>query len=164
MMVARVFIPWEDSPTGRELAVIPLPFRQRVRLQHINIYAIGFLLILGAVGHWVSTLLMLIVILFVTAILFIPIRYTLTEDGLTMGRTPFRRWIEFRDVESRPGRVHLIGAEDWRDMDILLPTTEDSEQVLSVARRALLRQRSSTTRRTPRPAADAVKRASTAKA
>jgi hypothetical protein len=144
--------------------MIPLPFRQRVRLQRANIYAISGLLILGVVGHWVSTLLLLIILLSITAILFIPARYLLTEDGLAMGRTPLRRWIEFRDVELRPGRVHLFGAGDWRDMDILIPTTEDGEQVLAVVRRALLRQRASASRRAPKSVDVVPKKASAAKA
>lgn len=138
MMIGRMFVPWEDVPDKATINMsIPLGFRERIRLQRINIYAIGFLLLLGAYGHWLSTLQLVLMILLITAILCLPVRYTLTDEGITLGRTALRRWNEFRDVEVKRGRLHLIGADQWRDMDVLLPVNDDALLALPSIQRGL---------------------------
>ncbi len=62
LTLMRVAVPFGQAMTGKEISVIPLRFRERVRLQRTNFYLLGALLLLGTIG-WLRTPLNLIVIL-----------------------------------------------------------------------------------------------------
>ena len=130
LMVARVWMPWPRRAKGKVLVRIPLALRGRVRLQRTNVYAIGGLLLLGSVGGWLPTGMELFTITVVLALLFLPVSYTLTDAGIVVGHTPIRHWSEFRVVQARQGGLRLVGADDWRDMDLWLTGTALADQLL----------------------------------
>jgi hypothetical protein len=136
LMIARVYLPWIDRPNGKILSEFSVPFKARVRLQRMNIYAVVVLLALGIFGGWLSTLVELVIIFAVMAVLyFVPVRYALTDEGIYLGRTPIRRWIEFNGVELKPNRAVLRGANDWRDMDVWLPRNAQDDGIVALLRR-----------------------------
>lgn len=137
LMMARIYLPWVVRPKGAVLLSYVIPFRLRVRLQRANVYALMGVLVLGAVGHWVNSISLLLALICMAAILAIPARYYITKDGITLGRATTYHWSEFSAVDQRSGRAHLIGEGDWRSVDIWLPRPPDDEPVLKMIRRYL---------------------------
>lgn len=137
LMLARVYQPWVDRPEGRVLSSFKVPFRSRVRMQRFNAYAFVALLLLGAVGGWLSPAFELFAIGLALIVINLPVRYALTDEGVILGRTPVRRWTEFSAIELKPGRARLRGADDWRDMNIWLPRAGDDAGVAAIARQRI---------------------------
>jgi hypothetical protein len=137
LMVARIYMPWVKRPKDGVLLSYVVPFRLRVRMQRANVYAIVGLLVLGAIGQWINSTSLLIALGSVMLILALPTRYTITKSGIMLGRTPIYHWSEFSAMEQRPGRIHLIGKDDWRPVDIWLPRPPDDAPVITMIRRYL---------------------------
>jgi hypothetical protein len=137
LMVARIYLPWVTRSKDTVLLSYVIPFRLRVRLQRANIYSLMGVLVLGSVGHWITPLSLLMALACMAAILAVPARYAITKNGITLGRSTTYHWSEFSAMEQRPGRVHLIGKDDWRPVDIWLPRPPDEVPVLKVIRRYL---------------------------
>jgi hypothetical protein len=151
LMVARVYQPWVDRPTSRILSTFKIPFRSRVRMQRFNAYAFVALLLLGAVGGWLSPAFEVLVTGLALVALNLPVRYTLTDEGIGLGRTSPRHWTEFSAVNLRPGRARLKGADDWRDMEVWLPRSGQDADVVAIARQRIAAARSGSLRPAPGP-------------
>ncbi len=137
LLFARWSLPFTPPPAGEPLTKLPLPFRSRVRAQRLNVYSVAAVMMLGAIGGWLSTGAEIALLVAVTIALFIPIRYTLTDEEITLGRTAPHRWSAFSDVEVLRGRAVLRGADGEADLPVWLPGAQtDDERIVS-----LLRQR-----------------------
>ncbi|MHB8647511.1 MAG: hypothetical protein ACYDAR_17145 [Thermomicrobiales bacterium] len=120
LTLMRVAVPIGQAVTGNVLGLIPLRFRERMRLQRTNIYLIGVLLLLGTVGGWLRAPINLIVVLATFVIVSIPVRYTITTDGIARNRVVFRRWEEFSAIANQRGRMLLRGVPGATDFPLLL--------------------------------------------
>lgn len=137
LLFARWSLPIAPLPVGAIIARAPLALRARIRAQRLNFYCVAGLMLLGAIGGWLSWLAELILVVSVAIALFIPIKYTLTEEELALGRTQPRRWSAFRDVEVRRGRAVLLGMDGEDDMSVWLSgVAADDDRMVN-----LLRQR-----------------------
>lgn len=141
LMLARVYQPWVDRPGNALIPAFKVPLRARIRIQRFNAYAFVGLMILAAVSGWLTGPFELFALALAFVVMLLPVRYTLTDEGIVLGRTAVRRWAEFSGMELKAGRVRLKGADDWRDMDVWLPRSGEDEAVI-----ALLRRRVSTSR------------------
>ncbi len=137
LMVARIYLPWVRQPKEAVLLSYVVPFRLRVRMQRANIYGLTVLLVLGTVGRWIAPVALLLAIASMVAILAMPVRYTFTTTGIMLGRTPIYAWTMFGAMEQRPARVHLVGTDDWRPLDVWLPYAPNDARVLVLIRRCL---------------------------
>jgi len=127
LTLMRVAVPFGQAMTGQVIGVIPLRFRERVRLQRTNIYLLGALLLLGTIGGWLRTPLNLIVILATYVIVSIPVQYTLTVAGIARNRVVFRRWDEFRGLREETGRIVLLGNDGMANFPLLLAPAQHAE-------------------------------------
>jgi len=127
LTLMRVAVPFGQAMTGQAIGVIPLRFRERLRLQRTNIYLLGALLLLGTIGGWLRTPLNLIVILAIYVIVSIPVQYTLTTAGVARNRVVFRRWDEFRGLREDTGRIVLLGNDGMADFPLLLAPVQHAE-------------------------------------
>ncbi|MCL4395056.1 MAG: hypothetical protein M1482_09695 [Chloroflexi bacterium] len=134
VMLMRVAAPLGQKTEGHVLDQVWLSFRERLLLQRTNIYAIGVVLVLGAVGGWVSTTFELLEILLAFAILMIPTRYVLTSEGIALNNTLFRRWDDFADYKLKGIRVHLVPRGRARAFTLFVPPGAQGE-VLKIVRR-----------------------------
>jgi hypothetical protein len=137
LMVSRIYLPWVRQPKEAVLLSYVVPFRLRVRMQRANIYGLAVLLVLGTIGHWIAPTALLLALGSTLLILAVPVRYTLTTTGIMLGRTPMYAWTMFGEMEPRPARVHLVGTDDWRPLDVWLPRPPDDARALVMIRRCL---------------------------
>lgn len=134
MLFLRWALPWGPAPQGELLAQASLPLRARARVQRANVYSAAGLMLLGAIGGWLSTGAELALIAAIALALFIPVRYTLTDQEVALGRTAPRRWSAFRDVEVLRNRAILRGVDGESDMSIWLASGEDEERLIALLR------------------------------
>jgi hypothetical protein len=95
VMLIRVLPPIGVRIEGKPVGRVTLGFRERVHLHRTNVYAIGAVLLLVSLTGGMPLLGELAVIAGVLAILAIPTRYVLTDEGIALNRTVFRRWTDF---------------------------------------------------------------------
>lgn len=136
LMLLRVVVPIGLRIEGQLLERVPLSFRERLLLQRNSIYAIGAVLLLGAVGGWLSTILELMAILGAFVILMIPAEYVLTSEGIGLNHTVFRRWEEFREYRHQGVKLELLPRDGERSFTLYIPTRSQG-QVIKILKRHL---------------------------
>ena len=136
IMLMRVALPIGVRIDGQALGKITLSLGERVRLQRTNVYAIGAVMVIGALLRELPPLLELVAIVGVGAILAIPVRYVLTTEGVALNRVVFRPWSDFARVEAAPGRLTLVGRPGLRPFRLVLGPAS-SASALPIIRRFL---------------------------
>lgn len=150
LLALRWFQPWVGKPPGVMVREIPLPFRTKVRAQRANVYALAILLLLGAAGGWIPPLLELAVIAVAMMILLLPTRYTLTDQGIALGRTRPRRWTEFAAANVRRGLVVLEARNGGEPLPVWLPVSSARDQRVVLMNQLIAREEGPGTRVTSR--------------
>src|SRR3981081_4223386 len=95
LMLVRIGVPFGIKSQGVTIATVTLTYRERLLLHRTNIYALGALLLLGAIGKWFSLPVEIALILLALAIVNLPIHYQFTKEGIACNNVLFRRWKEF---------------------------------------------------------------------
>lgn len=130
----RTPLPWSERPGGVLIRRVPLPLIARLRM-HARPAAL--LLGLTAVGWLVgrlSPLPVALVALAVVGLLALSVGYTVTSEGIAIGRRGFRRWTEFGGVARRPGGARLQGVTGRRGMTIWLSGSRDDDDFVLLLR------------------------------
>jgi hypothetical protein len=127
----RIWSPWGEPEVGNLVRRVNLPLLGRLRM-HGPAAAV---LIAAALAFWglglVSPPTVVIVVALLGALIVMPMTYTLTSQGIRLGKTPFRRWTEFGGVARRRGGVRLQGVAGARSLTVWLSGgREDDEFVL----------------------------------
>lgn len=118
LMLMRVALPIGPKVTGKPVVNIKLDFRERLLLHRMNIYSIGILLLVATVSGVLPRFWELFVLVPAVAILFIPVRYRLTTDGIACNNVVFRAWSDFTGVEVGHRWVRLVAKEGMRPFDV----------------------------------------------
>ncbi len=105
----RVAVPIGQTIEGKAIRHVDLSYRERLLLHRTNIYAIGVVLLLTALGGALPLIVELVVVLATLLIVLMPARYILTSEGVALNNVVFRRWAEFDGAEIRRGRLRLQG-------------------------------------------------------
>ncbi len=129
LTLMRVVVPLGQKTQGQALKEVHLSLRERLLVQRSNIYAIGAVLLLGAIGGWVPTIFQALVIVLTFAILMIPAKYILTSEGVALNNALFRRWDEFEGYRLQGLRVQLIGRGALSSFTLYVPSREQSDLV-----------------------------------
>jgi hypothetical protein len=132
-MLMRVVAPAGPRPEGRVLREVTLSLRERAAMQRFNLIALGAILLLSAIGHWVRLPFEVLAIVAAYGILMVPARYTLTTTGVGLNRVVFRRWSEFASVETSQ-KVILVGRPGNGNFPMWL-RGQHQEEVLGLVRR-----------------------------
>jgi hypothetical protein len=130
----RLWTPWGERVSGNLVRRQDLSLFGRLRMHGP---AIALLLaaavaaaVTGPIAGWtvagIVTLLILLVVL--------PMRYTLTVEGIQAGGTPFRRWTEFGGVARRLGGVRLQGVAGARPLTVWLSGGRDDDEFVLLLR------------------------------
>lgn len=130
--VLRVSMPFGAKVEGQPIGAITLSFRERMLLQRTNLYLIGAVILMLAIGGFLGGLLEIIAILATFAVLTIPARYTVTTEGIALNNVVFRSWTDFTGYREERGgvvlqaverqrnfRMHLLGANRATAMKVL---------------------------------------------
>jgi hypothetical protein len=132
LMLMRVVVPVGAKGGGRPVKILSLSFVERALMQRINIYALGFVLLLMAVTGLISPILELLVIIIAFGILVVPVRCVFTTEGVGINNVVFRPWKEFSGFTAERRRIRLTGREGTRDLFLpLLPGRQQEALPLS---------------------------------
>jgi hypothetical protein len=142
----RVALPVGAQVEGRVVREFRLSFRDRLRLQRTNVYLIGTALLIGGLAGWLPVFVELVVVLGVFAILAIPARYIVTDQGIALNHVVFRPWKEFRCIEDAGRALCLRGIPGYRDFYLIVGPSRRTE-VRRVAADAIARVQRATVSR-----------------
>jgi hypothetical protein len=133
-LFSRVWVPWGERASGKLVGRETLSVLGRLRMHGPTVLLVFVLtvalLVLGKIGA--LTLLLVTVLL---ALLFVlPVRYTMTSQGIRAAWTPFRRWTEFGGVARRRGGVRLQGVAGARPLTVSLSGGRDDDEFVLLLR------------------------------
>ncbi|MBI5289960.1 MAG: hypothetical protein HY873_13385 [Chloroflexi bacterium] len=118
--VFRVYLPMPTKVEGKPLGKISLAFNERLLLQRTNLYLIGAVILVGAIGRFISGPIELVAILATLALLLIPGRYTFTSEGIAFNNVVFRSWTDFTGFREERTALVLQAVEGQRDFRLHL--------------------------------------------
>lgn len=133
----RIYVPWASPPLGTVVLRRPLTLLARLRLHRgvalvaVAVAAVG--VATGRVHPWS----VLVAIALLVVLLDLPVDCALTDLGIAVGRTRFRRWTEFGGVSRRPGGARLQGVAGTRRLTIWLADSRDDDDFVLLLRRCV---------------------------
>jgi hypothetical protein len=123
IMAARVAGPFgagQRLQQGRPVVEHRLDFRERLLLHRHSVYALGLVLVLGAVTGAIPRAVELVGILGAIGIAAgVPVAYRLTEHGIGLNGVVFRPWSELGAVEDTSRGLTLRGRAGAGDFKII---------------------------------------------
>jgi hypothetical protein len=148
IMAARVAGPFGQRAQGAVLLEQRLGFRDRLLLHRHSLYALGAVLLMGAVTGAVSRTTELIGMLGAFAIVLgVPAVYRLTEKGVGLNNVVFRGWSEFAGVEETRTGLRLTGKPEMGAFTVICRAGEPRDALRRRIERSL-RQHSHATDKT----------------
>src|SRR6266571_1376378 len=105
LMYLSVRLPFGVALDGNPMKLVSLTLRERLLFRRRNLYSLGVILLLSAIGHWFPTTIELGLILLGLSINLLPTRYHFTTAGVACNNTTFRRWNEFASVQIKGARL-----------------------------------------------------------
>src|SRR6266700_4557797 len=104
-MLIRIGLPFGINAEGKVIAGVALTFREKLLLHRVNMYALGALLLLSALGKWFSLPVEVALILVTLGLVNLPVRYQFTSTGIACNNVLFRRWKDFAYVRVHGAKV-----------------------------------------------------------
>lgn len=134
VMLMRVYLPRGVEVTGKPLVSYRLTFVEKMVLHRVNLYAIGAFLALLTLTGSIENGLQLLVVLATQAILLIPVRVSVTTDGIAINRAMFRPWSDFESFGTQPRHISFAGREGTRGFSLPVLNEHQKELVVAVGR------------------------------
>src|SRR5438477_6643456 len=134
LMFLRIGLPFGIQANGRTVARVGLTFRERLLLHRTNMYALGALLVLSALGKWFSLPIEIALMLVALAIVNLPIRYQFTSEGIACNNVLFRRWKEFEYVRVHGARLTLMPRGGYAPLRLVVLASRHKEVLPSFQR------------------------------
>jgi len=133
-LFSRVWAPWGERASGNLVGRETLSVLGRLRMHGPAVVLVFVtslvLLIMGKIGP----LTVLLVMALLALLLALPVRYTMTSQGIRAAWTPFRRWTEFGGVARRRGGVRLQGVAGARPLMVWLSGGRDDDEFVLLLR------------------------------
>ena len=140
-IIAATWLRWirpVRSPLeGTGIATVSIPILARARMHLVPgamalVVAVA-LAIADAAPWWI----VVVPVLSYGLLLLVPIRYVLTDAGIRLGPTEFRRWTEFAAVRRAPGGARLIGVQRGRGMQVWLSGSRGDDEFIHFLKKTL---------------------------
>lgn len=135
LAVSQIYRPWVPEPNGDVLRQFRLPLSARLRLH--SLWLMGAAILVGlAVSPQVEIgpLPLAIIGGGAIAIAALPVRYTITAEGIYVGRTSMRRWTQFAGLSVRSGWIYLQPVAGSPGMLVRSPGGADGDALLAELR------------------------------
>lgn len=136
VMLLRVALPFGADVAGKPQADVTLTYREKLLLHRINIYAIGAVMLLSAIGGLLTGLFAPLLVLGTFVILTLPHRYRFTTTGVAFNNVVFRRWDEFESFEAREREIRLLPKAGVRSFSVRV-LRANQQPALAIIRRHL---------------------------
>src|SRR6266487_4346418 len=127
LMLVRIGLPFGIKSEGSVVATVTLTYREKLLLHRTNLYALGALLILSAIGQWFPTTVELVLILMALALVNLPVRYQFTTQGIACNNVLFRKWKEFEYVRYRGAKVTLVPRKGFGALPLVVLASRHDE-------------------------------------
>lgn len=137
LAISRVWSPWAPSSEGKVIRRLPMPWQARVEAQRVPLAILLVAFIVNLIFGWVEFWVPLVPLLGLCIGLLFPAEYVLTDRGVQIGRTSFRRWTEFSGVSVQRGRLRFKNISGVRGLRIWLPGQFDDAEVVTEIRRLM---------------------------
>ena len=134
ILLGRVWVPWARAPRGTLVRRVRLALLGRLRFHGAPVVAVLTVAVPGWALGLVPPAPLALTGIAIAALIALPVRYTLTTEGIALGRTPFRRWTEFGGVMRRRGGVRLQGVAGARGMTVWLSGSRDDDEFVLLLR------------------------------
>ena len=131
---ARLFRPVHKAVEGNTVRVASLPLLAKIRMHSVpSLIAIAMAVGLAATDNlqWWA---LIVPVASTVLLLSIPINYTITDEGIRLGWSAFRRWTEFAGVRRAPFGARLLGVSGERGMTIWLSGSREDDEFLHFLR------------------------------
>jgi hypothetical protein len=121
--------PWRKlEKPGKTLKTLPMGLWARIQIHRSALLAIGFALAFGLSAGWMQPSLGFIIGAFTVVMLFLPMQYTLTSEGVALGESNFRAWSEFSGMRALKGQV-VLDHPQWLGRLTLFVNPSEMESV-----------------------------------
>ena len=135
LAVSQIYCPWTSEPSGDVVRRFRLPLWARLRLHSLWLLGAGILVGLAALPQVeIGPLPMAIVGVGMIAIAALPVRYTITSEGIYVGRTRLRRWTQFAGLSARNGWIFLQPVAGSSGLLVRSPGGEEGDALLAELR------------------------------
>jgi Amt family ammonium transporter len=133
-MYLSVRLPFGVALDGNTIRQVSLTLRERLLLRRRNLYSLGIILLLSAIGQWFPTSIELGLLLLGLCINILPTRYYFTTAGVACNKNNFRCWKEFTSVRIKGATLTLMPHAGFAPLKlILLPSRQ--QEVLPILER-----------------------------
>ncbi|HYJ12463.1 MAG TPA: hypothetical protein VEW66_02670 [Thermomicrobiales bacterium] len=136
---ARLVRPGANLLQGSVLLAVSLPLLARLRMHLIPaVLALGiglYLVIRQDLPLWT----LMIPVVSDLLLIAIPVKYTITDQGIRLGLGSFRRWTEFAGVRRAPGGARLQGMHRQSGFHIWLSGSRGDDEFLQFLRQTIKR-------------------------
>lgn len=134
---SRTFRPGSNRLEGRMLLAARVPLLARIRMHGLpaalSLVVVLYIAIAAREWWWLGGIATLSIMLLIA----IPVSYTITDRGIRLGLSVFRRWTEFAAVRRAPGGARLIGVPKSPGMHIWLSRSRGDDEFLHYLRQTL---------------------------
>lgn len=133
----RLIRPGANRLQGSPLLEVPLPLLARIRMHLLPAtLALGIGLIL-VYQQYLPLWSLAIPIASDLLVFALPVKYTLTDQGIRLGFGAFRRWTEFVGVRRAPGGARLQGMQRQPGLHIWLSGSRGDDEFLQFLRQTI---------------------------
>src|SRR5258708_28476 len=134
LMYLSVRVPFGVALDGSPIKRVSLTLQERLIFRRRNLYSLGIILLLSAIGHWFPTTIELGLIVLGLCINLLPTRYHLTTAGVACNNTTFRRWDEFTSVRIKGARLIFIPHAGFAPLKLVLFPSHQQELLPTLER------------------------------
>ena len=127
LMLVRIGLPFGIKSEGVTVATVTLTYREKLLLHRTNIYALGVLLLLGAIGKWFSTPVEVVLMLLALGIINLPVRYYFTTQGIACNNVFFRKWKEFEYARYHRAKLTLMPRKGFGSLPLFVLASRQDE-------------------------------------
>ncbi len=127
LMLVRIGLPFGIKSQGVTIATVTLTYREKLLLHRTNIYALGALLLLGAIGKWFSTPVEVVLMLIGLGIINLPVRYYFTTQGIACNNVFFRKWKEFEYARYHRAKLTLMPRKGFGSLPLFVLASRQDE-------------------------------------
>src|SRR5260370_2786604 len=127
LMLLRKALPVGVKTQGKEVTSMSLTFSERMLMHRMDMYALGGLMLLSAIGQWFPLAVELFVLLVALAIVNLPMRYHLTSDGFAYNNVVFRRWKEFDYIRVHGARITLMPRNGSAPLKLIIKPSRQAQ-------------------------------------
>src|SRR6266516_1532725 len=127
LMLLRIGLPFGIKSEGSVVATVTLTYREKLLLHRTNLYALGALLVLSAIGKWFPTTLEVVIIFAALALVNLPVRYQFTTLGIACNNVLFRKWKEFEYARYRGAKLTLVPRKGFGSLPLIVLASRHDE-------------------------------------